>query len=115
MSIPPSGPTFRSVNHRGWKFWLRVLAPVLAAIAGLAALRLLGPDILSQHRLAGWIRPLGPFAPLCFILFLAVRPLTLALVKSGYCELLWLPQMVIWVTSSLATPAFLARALRARL
>src|SRR5438309_11804647 len=42
-------------------------------------------------------------------------PLTLALVKSGYCVLLWLPQMVTWVTSSLATPAFFARALRARL
>src|SRR6266852_8767293 len=45
----------------------------------------------------------------------AGRPLILALVKSGYCVLLWLPQMVSWVTSSLATPAFLARALRARL
>src|SRR5579859_5074216 len=42
-------------------------------------------------------------------------PLILALVKSGYCVLLWLPQMVTWVTSSLATPAFLARAVRARL
>src|SRR5207248_2867232 len=40
-------------------------------------------------------------------------PLIRALVKSGYCVLLWLPQMVTCVTSSLATPAFLARALRA--
>ena len=37
-------------------------------------------------------------------------PLILALVKSGYCVLLWLPQMVTQVTSSLATPAFFARA-----
>ena len=37
-------------------------------------------------------------------------PLILALVKSGYCVLLWLPQMVMQVTSALATPAFLARA-----
>src|SRR6516162_5281695 len=45
----------------------------------------------------------------------AGRPLTLAFVKSGYCVLLWLPQIVTWVTSSLATPAFFANALRARL
>src|SRR5262245_58100525 len=45
----------------------------------------------------------------------ASLPFMRALVKSGYCVLLWLPQMVTWVTSSLATPAFLARALRARL
>src|SRR5438270_14096299 len=36
------------------------------------------------------------------------RPLVLAFVKSGYCVLLWLPAIVIWVTSSLATPAFFA-------
>src|SRR5437868_14358522 len=45
----------------------------------------------------------------------AGRPLIFALVKSGYCVLLWLPQMVTQVTSSLATPAFFARAGRARL
>src|SRR5438270_11035408 len=38
----------------------------------------------------------------------AGRPRILALVKSGYCVLLWLPAIVIWVTSSLATPAFFA-------
>src|SRR5712691_633045 len=42
-------------------------------------------------------------------------PLMRALVKSGYCVLLWLPQMVTWVTASLPTAAFLARAARARL
>src|SRR5262249_9369454 len=42
-------------------------------------------------------------------------PLILALVKSGYCVLLWLPQMVTHVTSSLGTPAFFASAARARL
>src|SRR6266567_7013638 len=42
-------------------------------------------------------------------------PLILALVKSGYCVLEWLPQMVTLVTSSQPTPAFLARAARARL
>src|SRR5437764_10721483 len=45
----------------------------------------------------------------------AGRPLILALVKSGYCVFEWLPQMVTQVTSSLATPAFFARAVRARL
>src|SRR5262249_58718379 len=45
----------------------------------------------------------------------AGRPLTFALVKSGYCVLEWLPQMVTHVTSASATPAFFASALRARL
>src|SRR5438094_8427086 len=45
----------------------------------------------------------------------AGRPLIRAFVKSGNCVLEWLPQIVTWVTSSSATPAFLARALRARL
>ena len=47
--------------------------------------------------------------------FYLMLPLIFALVKSGYCVLLWLPQMVTQVTSSSLTPAFLARALRARL
>src|SRR6516164_3211639 len=42
-------------------------------------------------------------------------PLILALVKSGYWVLEWLPQMVTLVTSSQPTPAFLAKAARARL
>src|SRR5260370_22249655 len=42
-------------------------------------------------------------------------PLIRALVKSGYCVLEGLPQMVTLVTSSQPTPAFLARAARARL
>src|SRR4051812_10186640 len=45
----------------------------------------------------------------------AGRPRILALVKSGYCVLLWLPQIVMHVTSALAAPAFFARAVRARL
>src|SRR5262245_33334465 len=45
----------------------------------------------------------------------AGRPLILVFVKSGYCVLLWLPQMVMHVTSSLPTPAFTARADTARL
>src|SRR5260370_39026432 len=44
----------------------------------------------------------------------AGRPLILALVKSGYCVLQWLPQMVTQVASPLAAPAFFARAVRAR-
>jgi uncharacterized membrane protein YdjX (TVP38/TMEM64 family) len=57
--------------------WLRVLAPVLASLAGLATLRLLGPDLLDRQTLHQWLSPLGPWAPLAFILLLAVRPLTL--------------------------------------
>src|SRR4029450_4318413 len=42
-------------------------------------------------------------------------PLILALVKSGYCEFEWFPQMVMHVTASLPTPAVIARAAIARL
>jgi hypothetical protein len=43
------------------------------------------------------------------------RPLMRAFVKSGYWVLLWLPQIVTWVTSPLPPPAFFASAVRARL
>jgi uncharacterized membrane protein YdjX (TVP38/TMEM64 family) len=59
------------------KLWLRVLAPVLASIAGLTTLRLLGPDVISQKELHAWLAPLGNWAPIVFIFFLAVRPVTL--------------------------------------
>src|SRR5262245_17417755 len=45
----------------------------------------------------------------------AFLPLITALVKSGYCVAEWLPQIVTFFTASLPTPAFFARALRARL
>ncbi len=57
--------------------WAKLLAPVLAALAGLVALRLLGPDLLDQATLSSWIAPLGHWAPLAFVLFLTVRPVTL--------------------------------------
>jgi uncharacterized membrane protein YdjX (TVP38/TMEM64 family) len=57
--------------------WLRVLAPVLASILGLATLRLLGPDVVSQQQLRGFLEPLGVWAPAVFIFCLAVRPVTL--------------------------------------
>jgi uncharacterized membrane protein YdjX (TVP38/TMEM64 family) len=59
------------------KTTLKIAAPALASILGLVTLRLLGPDIVSQQTLAEWIRPFGEWAPLAFILFLAVRPITL--------------------------------------
>lgn len=58
-------------------FWLRVLAPVLASIAGLATLRLLGPDFLDQQTLREWLAPMGVWAPVVFVLLLGVRPVTL--------------------------------------
>ncbi len=61
----------------GARFWLKLLAPALGSIIGLVALRLLGPDIVSQQRLSGWLRPLGEWAPIAFIFFLAIRPVTL--------------------------------------
>ena len=59
------------------KLWLRVLAPVLASIAGLTTLRLLGPDVINQKELHAFLAPLGKWAPLAFIFCLAVRPVTL--------------------------------------
>ncbi len=61
----------------GAQSWAKLVAPVVASIAGLVALRLLGPDLVDQSTLSGWIKPFGEFAPLAFILFLGVRPLTL--------------------------------------
>lgn len=62
---------------QGVKGWLRVLAPVMASIGGLAFLRLLGPDVIDQRQLHGFIAPLGHLAPLAYIFALTVRPLTL--------------------------------------
>jgi uncharacterized membrane protein YdjX (TVP38/TMEM64 family) len=61
----------------GLKMWLRMLAPVLASIAGLTMLRLLGPDFINQKDLHALLAPMGKWAPGVFILFLAVRPVTL--------------------------------------
>jgi uncharacterized membrane protein YdjX (TVP38/TMEM64 family) len=58
-------------------FWLKILAPVLASIAGLLTLRLLGPDVLDQQTLRAFLQPLGVWAPLVFVLLLAIRPVTL--------------------------------------
>lgn len=83
VSESPEGDLERSpeVKAKGggarWRFWARLFTPVIAALGGLLMLRLLGPDILTHERLHGWIAPLGPWAPLAFIAFLAVRPVTL--------------------------------------
>ncbi|HZA51313.1 MAG TPA: VTT domain-containing protein [Myxococcaceae bacterium] len=57
--------------------WMRIAAPVLASIAGLAMLRLLGPDLLDQETLRRWLAPLGGWTPVAFVALLALRPLTL--------------------------------------
>ncbi|HVE83877.1 MAG TPA: hypothetical protein VND93_13555, partial [Myxococcales bacterium] len=56
---------------------MKIAAPVLAAIAGLVALRLLARDVVSQRVLSDFLRRFGELAPLVFILFLGLRPLTL--------------------------------------
>jgi len=61
----------------GVKGWLRVLAPVGASMGGLVLLRLLGPDVIDQGELRGFLEPLGKAAPLAYLLALAIRPLTL--------------------------------------
>ncbi|MBX5484800.1 MAG: TVP38/TMEM64 family protein [Myxococcaceae bacterium] len=57
--------------------WLKILGPVLASIAGLTTLRLLGPDILDRETLRHFLEPLGPWAPVVFVVLLGIRPITL--------------------------------------
>lgn len=54
-----------------------MVLPVAASLLGLAALRLLGPDYVSQEQLRAWLAPLGMWAPVAFLGFLVVRPVTL--------------------------------------
>ena len=55
----------------------KIAAPMLAAIAGLVALRLLAKDVVSQRALSELLSRFGELAPLVFVLFLAARPVTL--------------------------------------
>lgn len=59
------------------KTWLRVLAPMLLSVGGLVMLRLLGPDFIDQKHITAVLEPLGDAAPLAYIAFLAIRPVTL--------------------------------------
>ena len=68
----------------------------------LAAILVAGTKVLSSHARS-------------VMTLVAGLPLILALVKSGYCVFEWLPQMVMQVTASLPTPAFIASAETARL
>ncbi len=71
------GPRGRYGVAQSVKTWLRVLAPMLVSMGGLVALRLLGPDFVDQQRLASWLEPFGKWAPIAYIGFLAIRPVTL--------------------------------------
>lgn len=73
--MPPSSKAARP--HGGLKTWLKVLLPVLASLLGLGALRFLGPDIINQQQVHAWLVPFGRWAPVAFIAFLAIRPVTL--------------------------------------
>lgn len=53
------------------------MLPVAASLLGLLALRLLGPDWVNQERLQAWLAPMGVWAPVVFLAFLVVRPVTL--------------------------------------
>ena len=59
------------------KVWIKVLAPVVLSVLGLTTLRLLGPDVVNQEDLRAFLKPLGPWAPVFFVLALALRPLVL--------------------------------------
>src|SRR5262245_60555909 len=87
------------------------IAPLAADIAELC------PRALMTAAPRFWIIGTNSFSNQARSVMAAVAglPLIFALVKSGNCVLLWLPQMVTQVTASLVTPAFFARVLRARL
>lgn len=72
-AVAPEDP----IDRRSTTPWIKTLVPVFAAVLGLAALRLLKPDILDARLISEWMRPLGMFAPVAMVIFLAVRPLTL--------------------------------------
>ncbi|NBD11087.1 TVP38/TMEM64 family protein [Corallococcus sp. Z5C101001] len=57
--------------------WLRILAPMLVSIGGLVMLRLLGPDFIDQRTIRELLLPLGDYAPVAYVAFLAIRPLSL--------------------------------------
>ena len=57
--------------------WFKVLAPLLASLAGLLCLRVLGGELLTPHDLRAWLGPLGGWAPVAFVAFLALRPVSL--------------------------------------
>lgn len=59
------------------KTWLRIIAPMVVSIGGLVMLRLLGPDFIDQRTIRELLLPLGDYAPLAYVGFLAIRPLTL--------------------------------------
>jgi uncharacterized membrane protein YdjX (TVP38/TMEM64 family) len=50
---------------------------MLLSVGGLVMLRLLGPDFIDQKRIAAVLEPFGDAAPLAYIAFLAIRPVTL--------------------------------------
>ncbi|HEY8207732.1 MAG TPA: VTT domain-containing protein [Myxococcaceae bacterium] len=55
----------------------KIAAPMMAAIGGLVALRLLSRGAVSQRTLSDFLSRFGELAPLVFVLFLGARPLTL--------------------------------------
>jgi len=63
--------------RRGLGFWLKLLAPTLVAILGLLAFKAAMPQLVGQGEVARWIKGWGDWAPLIFVLILAVRPVTL--------------------------------------
>lgn len=65
------------VEGKTWGLGLKLIAPLCVSVGLLVALRVFGPQYLDQHRLSEWLRPLGTWAPLAFVLLLGARPVTL--------------------------------------
>jgi uncharacterized membrane protein YdjX (TVP38/TMEM64 family) len=78
MPTLDQGHSVRRTRGRGsFGAAAKIAAPMLAAIAGLVALRLLAKDVVSQRALSDLLARFGELAPLVFVLFLAARPVTL--------------------------------------
>ena len=56
---------------------LRVGVPIAAALGGLVALKLLLPGYVQKQQLVAFFEPMGVWAPVVFLLVLAVRPAAL--------------------------------------
>src|SRR5258707_8368436 len=67
----------RAKGGGGFANAVKIAAPMLAAIAGLVALRLLAKGAVSQRTLSEFLSRFGDLAPLVFVLFLGARPVTL--------------------------------------
>jgi uncharacterized membrane protein YdjX (TVP38/TMEM64 family) len=56
-----------------WKLFV----PLGFSVLGLCTLKLLDPHLISRDQILSWLRPLGPWMPIAFLVLLTIRPITL--------------------------------------